>query len=218
MSASSTESLSGPESDITLIQNLAQARHAPTDAGFHRAERERYGPRNLTVAQASKERQGDELTLKQLDLGRHLFFKPYLYVFNRATSLDKAMGLFAVSLPLIASLVAIFLAIYWALKHYAGIDLFRIVSDVYAFKDFVGDAAPAIYALVISFVLSKAADLVIRGSGKWASRIQKLMKGPMALISGFFVRALLPVVFSIPIIIYVYTIDRYFIRRMGRLD
>jgi NTE family protein len=40
----------------------------------------------------------------------------------------------------------------------------------------------------------------------------------MSLISGFFVRALLPVVFAVPVIIYVYTIDRYFITQMGKLD
>ena len=165
-----------------------------------------------------KLKQADALTLKQLDLGRHQFFKPLLYVFNRASGIDKAFGLVAVSLPFIASLVAIFGVIFWALKKYAGVDVWRILTDVYAFKSFLGDAAPAIYALVISLLLAKLADRLIRGSGKWASRIQKLMKSPMSLITGVFVRALLPVIFSIPIIIYVNTIDRYFIRRMGRID
>ena len=40
----------------------------------------------------------------------------------------------------------------------------------------------------------------------------------MPLITGFFVRALLPRILSIPIVIYLYAIDRYFIKRMGRLD
>lgn len=161
---------------------------------------------------------GDEMALKHLDLGRHQFFKPWLYVFNGATSFGKALGLAAVSIPLILSLVAIFWAIDWALKKYAGINVCKILTDVTEFQAFMGEAALAIYALILSFVLSKLADLLIRGSGKWASKIQKLLKSPMALISGIFIRALLPVVFSIPIIIYLYTIDRYFIRQMGKLD
>ncbi len=161
---------------------------------------------------------GDAMTLKHLDLGRQQFLKPLLYVFNGATSVGKSLGLLVVSIPLIASLIAIFWAIHWALKKYADINVYRILSDVTEFQAFMGEAAYAIYFIVISFILSKLAELLIRGSGKWASRIQKLLKSPMSLISGFFVRALLPVVFSIPIIIYLYTVDRYFIKQMGRLD
>lgn len=161
---------------------------------------------------------GDALTLKHLDLGRHQFFKPLLYVFNGAAGFGKALGLLLVSIPLVLSLVAIFLAIDWALKNYAGINICKILTDVNEFQLFMGEAALVIYAVVVSFVLSKLADMLIRGSGKWASRIQNLLKSPMSLIRGFFVRALLPVVFSIPIVIYVYTIDRYFITQMGKLD
>jgi NTE family protein len=78
--------------------------------------------------------------------------------------------------------------------------------------------APAIYVIIVSFVISKVADMLIRGSGKWAQWIQKLLKGPMSLISGFFIRGLLPAIFAIPIIIYVHTIDRYFIKVMGKLN
>ncbi len=164
---------------------------------------------------------GDAMTLKHLDLGRHQFLKPLLYVFNGATSVAKALGLLVVSIPLIASLIVIFWAIGWALKK-SGIDVYRILADEVERQTFLSEVGPWIYTIVISlilsFILSKLADLLIRGSGKWASRIQKLLKSPMSLITGFFVRALLPVVFSIPIIIYLYTVDRYFIKQMGKLD
>lgn len=161
---------------------------------------------------------GDAMALKHLDLGRHKFLKPLLYVINGATGWGQALGLLVVSLPLIASLAAIFWLLDWGLKHYAGIDVFGILTDVAEFQLFMGQAAPAIYAIAIAFILSKLADLLIRGSGKWAGRIQRWLKSPMSLISGIFVRALLPVVFSIPVIIYVYTIDRYFIRPTGKLE
>jgi len=160
---------------------------------------------------------GDPMTLKHLDLGRHQFLKPLLYVVNRATSFGKALGLLLVSIPLAVSLVAIFWAINWVLDK-AGYNVYKILTDVTEFQAFMGEAAIAIYAILIAFILSKLADLLIRGSGKWASKIQKLLKSPMSLITGFFVRALLPVIFSIPIIVYLYTIDRYFISQMGKLD
>ena len=160
---------------------------------------------------------GDELALKHLNLGRHQFFKPLLYVVNGATSFGKSLGLLVVSLPLIISLVVIVALIDLALRK-AGIDVGKILTDKEAFQMFMGQAAYSLYVIAISFVLSKLADLVIRGSGKWASKIQKLLKGPMSLIIGIFIRALLPTVFAIPIVIYVYTIDRYFIKVMGKLD
>lgn len=161
---------------------------------------------------------GDEQLLKQLVLGRHQFLKPLLYVLNGAASFAKSLGLLLVSLPLIASLIVIFALIDWALKNYAGINIWKILTDIHEFQMFMGDAALFLYAFVLSFILSKIADLMIRGSGKWASKIQKLLKSPMSLIIGFFIRALLPAIFAIPIVIYVYTIDRYFIKVMGKLD
>ena len=169
---------------------------------------------------------GDAMVLKHLELGRHQFLKPLLYVFNGATSLGKGLGLLVVSIPLIASLIAIFWAINFALGKIFRIDLYKILTDAAERQIFLTEVLPElttgvmslILTLILSFVLSKVADLLIRGSGNWASRIQKLLKSPMSLINGFFIRALLPVVFALPIIIYIYTIDRYFIKQMGKLD
>jgi hypothetical protein len=57
---------------------------------------------------------GDAMTLKHLDLGRHQFLKPLLYVFNGAASFGTTLGLLVVSIPLILSLVAIIWMIDWA--------------------------------------------------------------------------------------------------------
>jgi len=40
----------------------------------------------------------------------------------------------------------------------------------------------------------------------------------MSLISGLVVRIVLPAIFAIPVILYVLTVDRYFIKVMGKLD
>ena len=161
---------------------------------------------------------GNPQAIKQLDLGRHQFLKPYLYMLNGAASVGKSLGLLLVSLPLLISLAVIIGAIDWGLKTYVSIDVWIILTNKEAFQEFMWNIAPAIYVIIVSFVVSKAADLLIRSSGKWARRIQKLLKGPMALITGIVIRALLPVIIAIPVVIYVFTIDRYFINTMGKLD
>jgi len=40
----------------------------------------------------------------------------------------------------------------------------------------------------------------------------------MSLISNLVVRVVLPATFAIPIVVYVYTVDRYFIKVMGKLE
>jgi NTE family protein len=153
----------------------------------------------------------------QLDLGRHRFFKPYLYVVRGATRAGAALGLLVVSLPFVLSLVLIAALIHWALKTYADVDLWKVITDKSAFQEFVWNAAPAIYLLIVSFLLSKVAERVIRGSGALASWIQKILKGPMALISALVLRVVLPPLFAIPILLYL-LVDRYYVRVMGRLD
>ena len=163
-------------------------------------------------------RSGDNRAMTQLNVGQQRFFKPLLYVFKGATSFGRSMGLFVVSVPLVASVIAIVAIIDWFLKTYLSIDLWRIVIDKDAFQAFLWRAAPSLYVILIAFVLSSIAERMIRGSGKWASLIQKVLKGPMSLISDLVVRVVLPAIFAIPVIVYVYTVDRYFIKVMGKLD
>jgi len=161
---------------------------------------------------------GDERVIKQLELGSYQFLKPTYYVLGGVTSIPKTIQLFIVSLPLLASLALLLIMLDWGVNAYAGFGLWKILTDIECFTQLVGGLAPGIYLLIASFVLSKIADLVVRGSAKWMRYLQKLLKGPMSLISTTLIRVLLPAVFAIPIVIYVYTIDRYFIRVMGKLD
>lgn len=164
-------------------------------------------------------RDGEERAMIQLGLARNRFFKPLLYaVTGGATDIGKSLGLLLVSLPFVASLLAIFAAIDWAVEKTFHYDILRIITDPDSFQAFLSDAAPGIYFVVVAFVLSTLAEKLIRGSGRWAGLIQKVLKGPMSLITGLVLRVLLPAVFAIPVILYVHTIDRYFIKVMGKLQ
>ena len=92
-----------------------------------------------------------------------------------------------------------------------------ILTDREVFQQFVWQAAPFLYALLVAFLLSRLADTFIEGSGKWATRLKNLIKSPMVFVIGTIIRVILPAVFAIPIIIYVYTIDRYFVRVLGKI-
>ena len=165
---------------------------------------------------------GDEKVLLQLQLAKHQFLKPFIYAFSGASSFANSLGLLLVSLPVIASLVLILLILDGALKEILTIDVLIIISDVDEFTRVFSEGAPTIYALlwglVLAFVLSKVAEKLIRGSGKLASKIQTVLKAPLSFITSLVLKVILPAIFAIPVIIYVHTIDRYFIKVMGKLD
>jgi len=161
---------------------------------------------------------GDERAIKQLKLGSHQFLKPSYYVLSGAADIAKATRLMLVSLPLLASIAVLLIILDWGIEAYAGVGLWATISDIDAFVMLVQELAPGAYVLLASFILSKLADLVVHDSGTWMSNLQKVLKGPMAIITGIVIRVLLPAIFAIPIVIYIYTIDRYFIKVMGKLD
>jgi len=163
-------------------------------------------------------RSGDKRAMTQLDIGRNRFFKPLLYVVRGAASISKSLGLLLVSLPLIVTLIAIFAILDWVLKTYLSIDTWRVITDKTEFQEFLSSAAPSIYFILVVFVLSKFAERVIRGSGRWASLIQKVLKAPMLLVRDLVLRIVLPAIFAIPVWLYVHTVGRYFVRVMGKLD
>lgn len=161
---------------------------------------------------------GDERAIKQLKLGSRQFLKPSYYVLRGAASIAKAIQLMLVSLPLLASIAVLLLILDWGIEAYAGVGLWAIITDIDSFVLLVRELAPGIYVLLASFILSKLANLIIHDSGNWMSNLQKVLKGPMAIITGIVIRVLLPAIFAIPIVIYIYTVDRYFIKVMGKLD
>lgn len=168
----------------------------------------------------SKLKAGDPRTLKQLEQGRYKFFKPLMYVFKRATGIQQSLGLLIVSLPAILSLFLIFFSIYYILESIFDINVWEIVTDEASFQKFMADLAPELYWFLVLFtplfILSKTADALFKGSDKWVNVFFKVLKSPMRLITDLFIRIILPAVFAIPINIYLYTVDKYFIKIMGK--
>jgi len=95
--------------------------------------------------------------------------------------------------------------------------IWQVITSQYYFQQFLNYAAPYLYGLLVASVISTFADKLIEGSGKWAVRIKKLIKSPMSLITGALIRGLLPVIFALPIILYIYTIDWFFVNKIGKM-
>ena len=165
---------------------------------------------------------GDKQVLLHLQLSKHQFLKPFIYALSGASSFSNTLGLLLVSLPVIASLVFLLFILDIAMEKFLGIDVLKALSDVEEFTRVLSDAAPGIYALIwgllLALVLSKVADHFIRGSGKQISHIQKVLKAPLSFISSLILKIIIPAFFALPVYLYVHTIDRYFIKVMGKLD
>jgi NTE family protein len=159
---------------------------------------------------------GDPKTLNQLEQGRYRFFKPLMYAIKGATGIKQSLGLVIVSLPTILSLFLIFFLIHQILENTFDINIWKIITDKESFQKLIVDLAPIIYWFLVVFILSNAADMLLRGSGKWINIFYNVLKSPMKFITGLFIRIILPVIFTIPINIYLYTVDRYFIKKIGK--
>lgn len=159
----------------------------------------------------------DEITRKHLMIASHQFMKPLIHLFKGTMSFGQSLQLLLVSIPVIAVLVLILYLINLGIEQVMSYGIWQIVTDQDVFQQFLHDTAPYLYGVFIAFVISALADKLIEGSGKWAVRIRKLIKSPMALVTGVFTRVLLPVVFALPIIVYIHTIDRFFVKSIGKL-
>jgi len=159
----------------------------------------------------------DEITRKHLTIASHKFMKPLIHLLKGTMGFGQSLKLLLVSIPVVASLALILYLINLGIEQLMSYGIWQIVSDPKVFQEFMHDTAPFLYGVLIAFVISALADKLIEGSGKWAVRIKKLIKSPMAFVTGTFTRVLLPVVFALPIIVYIYTIDRFFVKNIGKL-
>lgn len=159
----------------------------------------------------------DETTRKHLTIASKKFMKPFAHLLNGTLTFGQSLQLLLVSIPVIASLALILYVVNLGIEQVMSYGIWQIVTDQHVFQQFLYDAAPYLYGVLIAFVISTLADKLIEGSGKWAVRIKKLIKSPMAFVTGAFTRVLLPVIFALPIIVYIHTIDRFFVNNIGKL-
>lgn len=152
------------------------------------------------------------LILKHLEIASKKFFKPLLHLLSGTLGLGNSIRLILVSLPLLLCLGAIAYGIHLAFISYFGESIFRTLVDHDSFSSFIRQIAWPLYGLLIIYILSALADKFIEGSRKALKWLRWIIKGPAKLITGLFTRFILPFLGAIPVLIYVYTIDRYYIK------
>lgn len=156
------------------------------------------------------------LLLKHLRIGSHRFFKPVIHMLHGTSGIMKSMGLVAVSLPFLISIAAIIFLINLLLIIVTSYSLWQILT-LSVSPQFMSNCMHSLYIFLILLAVSLVADKHVEGGGKWALRIRKLLKSPMALLGVLFVRLLLPVLLAIPVALYVRTINEYYVQVMGKL-
>ena len=129
----------------------------------------------------------------------------------------QSLAVLLVSVPVVALLALILYAINKGFGLLMSYSFWQVITNQNYFQRFLYDTAPYLYGFLVAFVISTLADKLIEGSGKWAVRIKKLIKSPMSLITGALIRVLLPAIFALPIILYIYTIDWFFVNKIGKL-
>lgn len=161
--------------------------------------------------------QKDEMLHKHLDVASKLFFKPLFHVLKGTLNIKQIISLALVSLPVIALLWGIFYMINFGMNKYLGINIWDIITSKHAFQNFIFNIAPELYVLIVTLIASMILSKMVQGSGKWATLIRKLIKSPVSFVVGLAIRIILPAIFALPILLYLYTIDKFFIKSIGKL-
>lgn len=157
----------------------------------------------------------DQTVLAHLEVGRHLFFKPLLLARRVGGLLQLAIW----SLPLLAVL-AVYLLTLWT---GVGLWLYPVtIGDVLlleeaALNKLAVAVLPPVLTALVFYGIAGLANILIKGSGKLVKRIRWLMQIPHKLITGAFRYLIFPLLLWVPIIVYVNTIDRFFVEKLGKL-
>lgn len=159
----------------------------------------------------------DEIVHKHLEVASNLFLKPLFHLFKGTLDFKQMISLMLVSLPLLVLVGLIFCGINYGLKQYAEIDIVGIILHKDQFKAFLSMISIPIYVLIVSFIATALINKIAPDSGKWVMRLRKVIKSPISFTVGLAIRVLLPVIFAFPIMVYLFTVDKYFINVIGKL-
>jgi NTE family protein len=157
----------------------------------------------------------DGIVLIHLEIARHLFFKPLLLT-------KKFGGLFGLalwSLPLLAVLVFYLWLIWTGISLWlAPYTLWDVITlDQAALTEFSVTVLPPLLISLVFYAIAAVADMVIKGSSKLLKRIRFFVQLPHKLITGVFRYLVFPVLMFVPFFLYVKTVDRYFVNKLGKL-
>ena len=159
----------------------------------------------------------DEIVLKHLRVASSRVFKPFILMFKGTLGFGQSLVLLLLSVPVVAILAFILYLISMGFGLLMSYSIWQVITNQDYFQRFLNDAAPYLYGLLVAFTISTLADKLIESTGKWAVRIRKLIKSPMSLITGALIRVILPAIFALPVILYIYTIDWFFVNKIGKL-
>jgi len=159
----------------------------------------------------------DELIHKHLEVSSNLFFKPFLHFFKGTLDTKQKINLILVSLPLVLFFLLFLFIIDFGLKQYFNINILGIILHKKEFQQFLTAIAPALYIIIVTAVCSTVLSKLVPGSGKWVTRIRVLIKSPVTLVVGSVVRVLLPALFAFPVWLYLQTIDKFYIKSIGKI-
>lgn len=163
-------------------------------------------------------RNGDAQMLTQLNFGENIFLKPYIYLFKGALDFKKTLGLLINSIPLIVTFLLIIFAVDWGVKNFLDVDIRNVVTDMGAYKEFFADAALGITFVFLAWLLSAAVEMLIPGSSRLTRLIRMTLKGPMSFVTGVLLHIIIPALIAFPVWLYVCTVDKYYLKVIGKLD
>ena len=154
--------------------------------------------------------------LIHLEVGRHQFLKAWLLAYR--------LGL-AHTLPLLV--LSVFLVVVlggyvwgaaslldWWLQPFGIADVFRLREAAVARALVL--VLPPVGAALLNIALAAIADRLLAGSGRYVSLARRALHLPQEVLSLALRFIVFPVAISLPVCIYLLTIDRYYLR-MGRI-
>ena len=147
----------------------------------------------------------DETLRKHLDVASHKFAKPFILGISLGGI--KALGLIVVSVVALAALAA-YIGILWYLIEQILPGWLQILLQ--RLKECLLDAETALGILAVIVL-----GLIGEALGRWFKRL-RLLRSPAQVAVAAFTRFILPALGAIPVQIYLWTIDRYFVAVLGR--
>lgn len=158
----------------------------------------------------------DSWIYKHLDIGAKKFFKPLFHLVGGALSAGDALLLIILSLPLLALLLGVIWLACVAFESAMGFPLWRVFVSLEDFQKLAHASSPAVYGIIVAFVISTLADKFVEGSGSWVNMMRKVIKFPMSFITTIATRLVLPFIIAIPVWLYLLTIDWFYVTKIGR--
>jgi predicted acylesterase/phospholipase RssA len=160
----------------------------------------------------------DAVVRKHLEIASKLFFKPLFHLFGGTLNAQKKLILVLSMIPLAIFFAGLYCGLNLLMLNFYGESLWAIITQKEKFVLFMNALMPGIYSYLVFIIMSFIADKFIEGSAGLAKIIRYVLKFPMMIATSLIIRLILPVLGFIPVWLYLITIDRVFVKKIGKLD